>query len=373
MSRLTEHQIRALVHGMELTLAKYEHEGKKAQACRTRLRLDMYRALLAERVKMTDFSRSEVFCSQQTNSENRSTCPGFGGSVEAKNALTIAGENVGSLPDELLELGKVIGRRQAFGMLAASCSAADAQLLKRIKETAAYKTLGLTWDQFCPLHLGADRKTIERIIGNFEEFGAAYFNLRNIVRISSGSYGLIAAAVADDNTIEFDGEKIPITKANAARITDALNALRKTVDQKDEQLQERVRDTKKLRDERDAARKAAERERQAFSDYKKAQAERFPGAGEDFSTLLDAQSHFDLAMSKLAVAGNRELSEEDQARYIGLCEYAYRQLIQVTFESRQKFGKGWNMADQSDLLTLDEVAPSARNLMDEFTRKSTKK
>lgn len=288
--------------------------------------------------------------------------------MDKKNALEIAGEDVAREPERLLEIGKWVGRHQAFGMIAAKCSAAQAQSLKRIKDGAEYKALDMTWDQFCNAHLGISRATADRVIANFEEFGAAYFNLAAVTRISPTSFRQIAGAVSDTE-IEVDGEKIPITKTHAARIADAIESLRKTVEAKEEQVQEKVRDAKKLREERDAARKAAERERQKLLDHQKAETERFRGAGEDFSTLLDAQSHFDLAMAKLATVGNRELSLEDQARYIGLCEYMYRQLIQVTFEARQRFGKGWNMADNSDLLTLDEVAPSARNLMDEFAKK----
>lgn len=287
--------------------------------------------------------------------------------MEKKNALEIAADDVASEPERLLELGKWIGRHQAFGLISAKCSSAQAQSLKRLKDGAEYKALDMTWDQFCAGHLGISRQTADRVIANLEEFGAAYFNLASVARISPTSFRQIAGAVSETE-IEVDGEKIPITKAHAARIADAIESLRKAVEQKEEQVQEKVRDAKKLREERDGARKAAEREHQKLLDFQKAQNERFPDAGPEYSTMLDAQSLLDLALAKLSMVGARDLGIEDQGRYIGLCEYAYRQLIQVTFEARLKFGKGWNIAEQSDMLTLDEVAPSARNLMDQYTK-----
>jgi hypothetical protein len=291
--------------------------------------------------------------------------------MDKRNALEIAADNVAGDPERLLEVGKWVGRHQAFGMIAAKCSAAQAQSLKRLKDSAEYKALDMTWDQFCNAHLGISRPTADRIIANFEEFGAAYFNLATVTRISPTSFRQIAGAVSDTE-IEIAGEKVPITKTHAARIAEAIESLRKTVEQKEEQVQEKVRDNKKLREERDNAKKAAEREHQALLEYKKAQAERFPNADDDFKVMLDAQSHFDLAMAKLASVGNRELSTENEARYIGACEYFYRQLIQATFDARQKFGKGWNMADPNDMLSLDQAAPDARNLMSEYVDKNRK-
>jgi hypothetical protein len=124
-----------------------------------------------------------------------------------------------------VELGAYIGKSQAFSFLARHCSAAEAQCLKRIRETASYQTLGLNWDQFCPQHIGISRSHADRIIHQLDEFGETYFQLAGITQISSESYHLIAPAVTGEG-IEIDGEVIAITQENAVRIRQAVQTLR---------------------------------------------------------------------------------------------------------------------------------------------------
>ena len=49
-----------------------------------------------------------------------------------------------------LELGTWIGKSQAFGAIAKSCTGAEAACLKQIRDQRSYESLGLTWEQFCP-------------------------------------------------------------------------------------------------------------------------------------------------------------------------------------------------------------------------------
>ena len=124
-----------------------------------------------------------------------------------------------------LDLGVWIGRAQAFSFVVHHCSAAQAECLARIRNEGLYKVLDLTWDEFCKLHAGASRAHADEIIRRLEEFGAAYFRLSEIIRISPQSYRAIQAAVKGD-AIEFGGESIPITPENAGRIREAIAALR---------------------------------------------------------------------------------------------------------------------------------------------------
>jgi hypothetical protein len=123
------------------------------------------------------------------------------------------------------ELGALVGRRQAFGLIANKCSAADAECLRRIRDTKSYKSLGLNWDEFCPLHLGLSRAHADKIIQRLEEFGAAYFELSQLVRIPEQAYRAISGAVVG-HAIEYKGETIPISEENAARIAEVIKLLR---------------------------------------------------------------------------------------------------------------------------------------------------
>jgi hypothetical protein len=130
-------------------------------------------------------------------------------------------------PVSTFDLGAWIGREQAFSFVANHCSAAQAECLSRIRKEGLclYKALNLTWDEFCKQHAGASRAKADEIIHRLEEFGAAYFHLSEIIRISPDSYRAMRAAVKGD-AIEVGGESIPIIPENAPRIREAIGALR---------------------------------------------------------------------------------------------------------------------------------------------------
>ncbi|HUI54629.1 MAG TPA: hypothetical protein VLY04_06635 [Bryobacteraceae bacterium] len=126
---------------------------------------------------------------------------------------------------EWFDTGTWVGRQQAFAVIASKCSAAQAVAIKQLRESRAHEKLGLTWDEFCPKHLGIMRECADRYIRQLEEFGASYFNLSQIARISPDSYRQIADKVQADS-IEIEGENIPLTLGNAARIRAGVKRLR---------------------------------------------------------------------------------------------------------------------------------------------------
>jgi len=134
----------------------------------------------------------------------------------------------------VFEVGTWVGRRQAFGLIANKSSAADAECLKQIRESKRYKSVGATWEEFCPRYLGLSRAHADKIIQQLTEFGSAYFALSQLVRIPEQAYRDISGAVSGES-IEYNGEKIPISKENAHRIVDVITQLR----QESEQLSDR--------------------------------------------------------------------------------------------------------------------------------------
>jgi hypothetical protein len=126
---------------------------------------------------------------------------------------------------ESIEAGIAIGRQQAFAVIAARCSAAQALTLKKIKESRAYEAFGLSWDRYCPEYFGITRTTADRIINQLDEFGESYFRLGELARVSEAEFRQIAPNVTGE-AVEFDGESIPLTPENAPRIRQAVRALR---------------------------------------------------------------------------------------------------------------------------------------------------
>ena len=139
--------------------------------------------------------------------------------------------SVDSIADKpLFELGTWVGRRQAFGLLVTKSSVADAECLKRLRECKEYKLAGLTWEEVCQRHLGLSRAQADRIISQFDEFGAAYFELSKIVRISAEAFRDIADVITE-NSIEYNGETILIKKENGRKIQNIIRQLREEVAQ----------------------------------------------------------------------------------------------------------------------------------------------
>jgi hypothetical protein len=122
------------------------------------------------------------------------------------------------------QLGKRLGRSQAFDMVAKRCSAAEAETLKSIRDSGEYKQLGLTWAQFCAQELGVSKAFADRQIQYLEQFGAAYYRMSEVMQISGETYKLISGSVVDD-CIEVKGERIPITRENRKKVTAAVKTL----------------------------------------------------------------------------------------------------------------------------------------------------
>ena len=129
-----------------------------------------------------------------------------------------------------IELGAWLGRGQAFGLIANMSQAAQAECLRRIHDTEAYKVLEVTWEDFCRDYTGLTRRRVEEIIANLEEFGKTYFRLAEIVRISPETYRQIAEKVVE-GSIEIGGELVPIAVENAARIRSAVSRMRSELKQ----------------------------------------------------------------------------------------------------------------------------------------------
>ena len=128
-------------------------------------------------------------------------------------------------PAQILDLGTWLGRKQAFGLMAGKCSAADAECLRNIRDQKLYKSLQVNWNQFCRERVGISRPVVDKIIRQLEEFGPAFFQLSGVMHITPDEYRAIAASVTEDGVL-CGGERIPITVENGPRLTRAVDALR---------------------------------------------------------------------------------------------------------------------------------------------------
>jgi len=118
-----------------------------------------------------------------------------------------------------------IGKVQVLGLIAKGCTAAQAACLKQLRESGYHKTLDLTWAQFCPQYFGISRDAADQQIRYLDELGAAWFRLNEVVRISPKTFRRIRSLIQGES-LEIDGEMVPITPENSARIRDAVLKMR---------------------------------------------------------------------------------------------------------------------------------------------------
>jgi hypothetical protein len=149
--------------------------------------------------------------------------------MEEQTNESIPGRDTGQ--ESLLNLGTWLGRHQAFGLIANQCSAGDAECLKIMRENEEYKKLGLSWEEFCIVHAGVSRVYADRLIHYLEEFGANYFRLAELMKISGDTYRLVADSVSEEG-IEFNGQNIPINRQNRRKILAAVRAKRSNAEPK---------------------------------------------------------------------------------------------------------------------------------------------
>src|ERR1700687_841432 len=123
-------------------------------------------------------------------------------------------------------LGTLIGRRQAFSLIAGRCSAADADCLREIRDQKSYRNLSLGWKDFCSQHLGMSHTHANRLIGYLDDFGPAYFDLAQLTGISPDEYRAIAPAIKNQ-AIHYTGEVISLLPENTEKLTAAVAGLRR--------------------------------------------------------------------------------------------------------------------------------------------------
>jgi len=124
----------------------------------------------------------------------------------------------------LIELGRWMGRRDAFGHVAGRCSAAEIESLRRIHDGKLYQRLNCTWEEFCARHLKVTARTVDRELSNLRRFGPAFFTVRQLARISAREYAAIAGCISEQG-VRVNGEVVALDPDNAEEVAGAVRAL----------------------------------------------------------------------------------------------------------------------------------------------------
>jgi hypothetical protein len=133
-------------------------------------------------------------------------------------------EKILSDPHAALDLGRVLGQRRAFVALGGRCSAAHAELLRRVRDEKLYRAVAPSWREFCGSHLAISRRHADHLIGLLKRFGPIYFELSQLVGLSVKQYLAIEPAVREQNIV-IDGAAISVVPENTPKILEAIGRL----------------------------------------------------------------------------------------------------------------------------------------------------
>jgi len=158
-------------------------------------------------------------CVANDNGEDHMKVKGVAKTLEIQ---TVRQQQIG----EGVGLGVLLGRRQAFALVAGRCSAADAECIREVRRDKRYRVLKMTWDQFCEERLGVTSVTANKIVRQLEEFGPEFFTLAQLTRVTPEEYRRLKVAVRGHKLLHA-GEEIPIEAENGPRLAAAIDELRR--------------------------------------------------------------------------------------------------------------------------------------------------
>ena len=129
---------------------------------------------------------------------------------------------------ELVDLGVTLGQNFTYALVAGRSSAAQARCLQQLRAGKRYLRCSPSWESFCSTHLRICRTEADKLIHLWEEFGAGYFEVAQLTRISADTYRAIAPAI-HDGVLHFNGDAIELNAENSRRVAAAVAELRSTL------------------------------------------------------------------------------------------------------------------------------------------------
>jgi hypothetical protein len=124
-----------------------------------------------------------------------------------------------------IDLGVALGETHAFGVIAGRSAAAQAAVIKRLRDEKKYKKFTPHWKEFCPKFLNMSGTQADKIIRLFDEFGPAYFEIAQLTRISADTYRAIEPSIKE-GALHCKGEAIELEPRNAQKVAQAVAELR---------------------------------------------------------------------------------------------------------------------------------------------------
>ncbi len=239
--------------------------------------------------------------------------------------------------------------------------------LDRVKKSKLYKSWDFsTWEEFIEQTFPFSVDTADRMVKDLRELGRGWFDLNDVLRVTRQAFRLVNPEFTDKGEIVLAGQAYALTKANSDAIQMAFSQAESELRRKAEEATSLKSELNKTREERDNAKKAAVDLTKKLREVKNPAP--FADADEDHQIMLRVQSEVDAAMMRLRKLVGREMSADNETRYVGLCEKLYRDFMRSVDDSKVTFYSKLDPPDPSIALFLDNEPDHGINLIAEHLK-----
>jgi hypothetical protein len=281
-------------------------------------------------------------------------------SKDNNSTLMIAGTHIDNgtvqpLAGSEAELMRMIGRHEAFGVMANRTTSAWAETLKQIKDRKIYKQMGLTWNEFCPKFLSISTDKADRVIRDLEEFGDMYFMLSEVTRLSRDQFRAIQGNIQDGKLL-IGEEQVDISKGNQDRIREFIASVQMEAQLTKVELGKVKEAEGKAKKTADTAKRAFESVREELNELKSQEEKLFPNVSPVMRQLLKCQTLIVRAAEILSTVAAGGLSDVDEGAMKGLVHYTFSVVSKASGEDPA--GMFSDMLSPRDLLS--EQVPAVK-------------
>jgi hypothetical protein len=282
-------------------------------------------------------------------------------SKDNNSALMIAGTHIDNgtvqpLAGSEAELMRMIGRHEAFGVMANRTTSAWAETLKQIKDRKIYKQMGLTWNEFCPKFLSISTDKADRVIRDLEEFGDMYFMLSEVTRLSRDQFRAIQGNIQDGKLL-IGEEQVDISKGNQDRIREFIASVQMEAQLSKVELAKVKEAECKAKKTADTVKRAFESVREELNELKSQEEKLFPNVSSVMRQLLKCQTLIVRAAEILSTVAAGGLSDVDEGAMKGLVHYTFSVVSKASGED--PVGMFSDMLFPRDLLS--EQVPAVKD------------
>ena len=242
-------------------------------------------------------------------------------------------------------LHEMVGAIMAMKMVGNFVDAGRYSLVKQIKDSKAYATLGVDWKNFCSEHLGRDQKTVNGEIKLLEEFGEPFLKAAEGIRLDKRDLYALGSGLSEDAKAEIKKGVVTIgdTSFKLSEIEDNAEEFGLALREHAVMLKESQANLKAIERVNKENHKTNEKLQKRLDKHEKKKT--LGSEEEDFLKKIEKfRTGFDGYMLRIdpeqieELNGNEVATPRMRAAYIEVLGYMSKQLLSAQATAEERFG-----------------------------------